>query len=422
MAITFPTTLDALTNPSSSDNLNTAGVLHDVQHSDENDAIEALEAKVGVNGSAVTTSIDYLIKNTSGGHNHDGAGSRSVAHSALSGITANDHHTQSHNHSSAGDGTSLSPATLILPGATSPAQTAEGSAVWDTDDDVLTIGTGAARKTLLDKDTLTTKGDLYVATAAGVVTRVGVGSNNQVLTADSAQSSGVKWAAAPGGGVATDTIWDTKGDIAAATGADTATKLAVGSNGQVLTADSTQATGLKWAAAGGGPSVLDRTFADSTDYVNSVTETTMYSFSITGNTLGANGGVRLRVVLDYLNNSAANKTLTVRIKLGATTLWGDTSANLAINANRRVLDIDVILFNTGATNSQRVGGKLLMGATNPTTGEGSASGTVSINGELYGTAAIDTTSAATLAVTAIHSAADPAVSLVRKMALLELLP
>jgi hypothetical protein len=68
-----------------------------------------------------------------------------------------------------------------------------------------------------------------------------------VLTADSAQTLGVKWAAAPGGGgVAGDTIWDTKGDLAAATGADTAAKLPAGSNNKVLTADSTQTTGLKW--------------------------------------------------------------------------------------------------------------------------------------------------------------------------------
>jgi hypothetical protein len=53
------------------------------------------------------------------------------------------------------------------------------------------------------RSALTTKGDLYVATASATVTRLAVGSNDQVLTADSAQASGVKWAAPSGGGGAT---------------------------------------------------------------------------------------------------------------------------------------------------------------------------------------------------------------------------
>jgi len=48
------------------------------------------------------------------------------------------------------------------------------------------------------------------------------------------------------------TIVDAKGDIIAATAADTVSRLAVGANDTVLTADSSTATGLKWAAAGGG--------------------------------------------------------------------------------------------------------------------------------------------------------------------------
>lgn len=77
-----------------------------------------------------------------------------------------------------------------------------------------------------------------------------------MLSADSGEATGLKWIAAGSGAVATDTIWDTKGDIAAATAADTATKLAVGTNGQVLTADSAEATGLKWAAAPGSASSI----------------------------------------------------------------------------------------------------------------------------------------------------------------------
>lgn len=53
---------------------------------------------------------------------------------------------------------------------------------------------------------MTTKGDLIAGAASGVATRLGVGTNGQVLTADSAETLGVKWAdAAGGGGNATST-------------------------------------------------------------------------------------------------------------------------------------------------------------------------------------------------------------------------
>jgi hypothetical protein len=53
------------------------------------------------------------------------------------------------------------------------------------------------------------------------------------------------------------TAIDAKGDLIAGTGADTFARLAVGTNGHTLVADSAEATGLKWAApAGGGGKVL----------------------------------------------------------------------------------------------------------------------------------------------------------------------
>lgn len=69
------------------------------------------------------------------------------------------------------------------------------------------------------------------------------------------QTDGATWTTwatlSTAAGVAGDTIWDTKGDLAVATAADTAAKLAAGTNGYTLTADSAQSTGLKWALPGG---------------------------------------------------------------------------------------------------------------------------------------------------------------------------
>lgn len=47
------------------------------------------------------------------------------------------------------------------------------------------------------------------------------------------------------------TAFDAKGDLIGGTGADTFARLAVGTNNQVLTADSSTATGLKWATPSG---------------------------------------------------------------------------------------------------------------------------------------------------------------------------
>ena len=66
-------------------------------------------------------------------------------------------------------------------------------------------GVTSAIQTQLDaktaKSTLTTKGDVYAATAASTVARLGVGANNTVLTADSAEATGLKWATPSSGGM-----------------------------------------------------------------------------------------------------------------------------------------------------------------------------------------------------------------------------
>lgn len=88
---------------------------------------------------------------------------------------------------------------------------------------------------------ITTKGDILSFDTAE--NRLPVGTNTQVLTADSGEALGVKWAAVPGG--FSDPL-TTKGDVM---GFDSATnRIPIGTDDQVLTADSAQALGLKWAA------------------------------------------------------------------------------------------------------------------------------------------------------------------------------
>ena len=60
MATSFPTSLDELVNPQSTDSVKE--VSHAAQHANANDAIEALEQKVGVNNSTDPNSLDYKVK------------------------------------------------------------------------------------------------------------------------------------------------------------------------------------------------------------------------------------------------------------------------------------------------------------------------------------------------------------------------
>lgn len=65
MAINFPTGLDSFPDPTPTSEMSSPS--HSGLHVDVNSAVEALQAKVGVNGSTVATSLDYKV--TNGIHN-----------------------------------------------------------------------------------------------------------------------------------------------------------------------------------------------------------------------------------------------------------------------------------------------------------------------------------------------------------------
>jgi len=99
------------------------------------------------------------------------------------------------------------------------------------------------------------------------------GTTGQVLAKASNTDLDYSWVAQDDSNAIQNAIVDAKGDLIAATAADTPARLAVGTNGQVLTADSTAATGLKWASPAGGGKVLQVVNATYSTEVGSTTST-----------------------------------------------------------------------------------------------------------------------------------------------------
>ena len=168
------------------------------------------------------------------------------------------------------DGLEVTQGWLQLPGSTSPTQIADGGMVWDTDSDLLTVGTGAARKTMVDTDsaqTLTNK----TLTSPVLVIKAGTGSTTEgqmewntttdkllvgtgAATKTLVNSDDVIAVAQGGTGQATATAGfdalaptTTKGDLIAYNGTDNI-RFAAGTNGYYLKANSGTASGLEWVA------------------------------------------------------------------------------------------------------------------------------------------------------------------------------
>lgn len=149
MATNFPTSLDTLTNPNSTDTLNSPS--HATQHANANDAIEALEAKVGADGSAVTTSHDYKLSEVT-------STDKAVGKTATQTLTNKTIDSASNTIQNIATGDLASPTGVDTNVVTGTAGTSGNLAEWNADGDAVDsslatadVVTGSSTDTLTNK-------------------------------------------------------------------------------------------------------------------------------------------------------------------------------------------------------------------------------------------------------------------------------
>jgi hypothetical protein len=155
---------------------------------------------------------------------------------------------------------------------------------------------------------LTTKGDLYGYSTED--TRVPVGADGQILYADSAESTGVKWGDCPTG----VSPLMSKGDLYTHDGASD-TRLPVGSDGQHLVADSSAPDGIAWDDMPPNPMPYIASGSDETETTFTTTDWTQklrVSFSATL-------GVRYLIQWYFEMNAYTGEDIDARVQLNDTT-------------------------------------------------------------------------------------------------------
>jgi hypothetical protein len=204
------------------------------------------------------------------------------------------------------------------------------------------------------------------------------------------------------------------GDLLVATAATVLTKLGVAgaTNGQVLTIDTGEASKMKWASLATAPITL----LDYNNVVNTTSKTAVATFSVPANRLSTNKAAILVAPILLKNNSGSAENPTFDVEFGATSLFSDTIQSRTSSATDRTLYYWVITIqNKGATNSQictfscadaHQAASGALANTSVGTGIETNAGDRAADLQGYNTATEDTTGALTLKISITFSAAD----------------
>jgi len=150
------------------------------------------------------------------------------------------------------------------------------------------------------------------------------------------------------------TIFDAKADLLTATAADTPARLAVGTNGQYLKADSTASTGLSWAtlpSSGKVLQVVSTTYSTSTSVSS---DTTWTDSGLTLNITPSSASSKVLILLTaYCRKNGADSDAAIDLRLvrAGTTIYTLTRNLANDSTNFQMSTISMSYLDSPATTS-----------------------------------------------------------------------